>query len=146
MPYRVDWVLLCDDLKYDPSTKKFSAFGLWDYRSAPGFPARARFVVLVRFREVEGEQGENGRGEVYMRLVGPVASSGEFDAGAAPGATFAIAETEKTVIALNPFVSVYYYPAEFDIHFPVPGEYQLEFYFDDVLAHTCAFDVVPEGT
>ena len=145
MPYRVDWVLLCDRLERDPSTGKFSVFGLWEYQSAPAFPTTTLFAVLARIRKVEGKQGKDSGGKVYMRLTSPVASGGDFGTDVAPGTRLTIAETEEAVVTLNPFVGAYYYPAEFNVNLPVPGEYQLEVYINDVLAHVQTFEVIPLG-
>jgi len=144
---KLETVLLCDEIRVEDDGK-WSLIGLWDYRSAPGFPTHARFAVFSRWRKVEGEEPQALPREIYIHLRGPVQAR---DVGAEGGGTDTATDalsmlTTKARVSFNPFVDVYFHRAYFEVDFPVPGEYQLEFYFDDVLAHVQSFEVIPKGT
>ncbi len=149
---KLEAALLCDEIRVEDNGK-WSLIGLWEYLSAPAFPAHSRFAVFSRWRKVKGEKPQALPREVYIRLQGPVQAG---DVGAEGGgtddrSTNATADalavlTTKARVSFDPFVGVYSHRAYFEVDFPVPGEYQLEFYFDDVLAHVQPFEVIPEGT
>ncbi len=146
MPLQLESVLFCDDIitEKQGDAEKISLIGLWDYLSAAAFPARFRFAVFYQWREVEGEQLQELPREAYVRLYGPVGVGR--GGGDDPGQMAFDLLSTKARVVVNPFVGVYRHRAYFEVDFPVSGKYQLEFYFDDVLAHTVSFSVVPEGT
>ena len=143
---KLELTALCDDILPPPGSEggeKISLIGLWDYLSAAAFPAHFRFAVFYRWRKVEGEQLQALPREAHVRLCGPVGAVGS-SGGNPSRATIGLASTKEPVV-FDPFGGVYRHRAYFEIYFPVPGKYQVEFYFDDVLAHVQTFEVVLRG-
>ena len=143
---QLETVLFCDEIITEKrgDAEKFSLIGLWDYLAAAAFPACSRFAVFYQWRKVESEQLEELPREAYVRLYGPVGVSR--GSGDDPSQMALDVLSTKARVVVNPFVGIYRHRAYFEVDFPVPGKYQLEFYFDDVLAHTETFEVVPKGT
>ncbi|MEJ5200583.1 MAG: hypothetical protein WHV66_00005 [Anaerolineales bacterium] len=125
------YAILCDYGIYDRWRLRHSAIGVINHFSAGRFPAVLHFDVISQWMADEGEANGN-----FMIRVTPVSGS--------EGNGKVIAATLPEQMIFDPFTHTATNTAHFDIEIAAPGDYQLQFYFEDRLVHTLTFPVIPE--
>ncbi len=125
------WALLCDRYEIDPSTHKVMIWGQFDTIVARSFPVLAPHSWLLTKWVVDP------RSWVNLRFILKFPDTADGD-----GHVIATSASDGE----SGLFSAFYLHAQSleGLLFSQPGDYTVEIYANDILAHTLTFPVIPE--
>ncbi len=125
------WALLCDRYEIDPSNHKLMILGQFDAIAARSFPVLAPPSWLLTKWVVDP------RSRVTLRYILKFPDTADGD-----GHVIAASASDGEVGLFNAF---YLHAQSLEgLLFSQPGDYTVEIYANDILAHTLTFPVIPE--